>query len=911
MAFKPLYGILGTEDCDTSGDYLYTGDFLLIDGTVRLNPTIVYNEINEWGFYDIDWDYAVDFTLSTDLATAEWFTGDTYPTYLQEINYKDWGLGGGSVNWPVGYVSVIGREQVRDNFPSGTWDQSGEEHSIVCSALTGGEGWEDVDNAEGWNAEITFFIPVNTDINWYFLHGGHPNLGIYAAQGGSWALDFDDGTKRGRIWLDPWSAIFAPDAFDKSLYELDVTATGDAHPLYPLTTYSDWILSPRTIRITVKEDEAWITCNSGINGNAISGTISPTATGVFTTPNGDVYMGYYNPYIGYTSVSNLLTPNVSPLGYSQLGNLPTAPSSPGAPTPTAMQGGGAGMYRVVPPAVVTSGPGIYRVVPPNVVATPIGSYPYLGPTNPFPPNMRTPPNYNPPSQAEPTFGPEFKHQIHLPVANLGASSGTKSIGFYHSVEGERFEGKGNPASVLMIDTFNIKTGSTYHEGYSSIIFTGENTSYTPAFQPVIPVSEWGTARFLSIIPAASGTLEITAQWDDAGTWTDFGSALSITGEQESIDLSGIATNSDLTDKVRFKMEHTAVSPSGEPPRLDQIKVDFLQVTGEFDIVPNFGGSTGEYTVQLNWQDTPGSFAADQPVYFGTTLIDSGDVLNVDVNTKIITVPALAAGRYPVHVVGSDYWSVRPFTVIDSYSLGEEVGTDFNTGELELVFGNTRSPFRVHNAPPDHSVKLALMGSTPMDINVHMSLVNLSDQEPANLTGYGITDDHLYNGTTGDFDFDDAVDTEDVMISNRAAMWHSLDAPAPLFYKYLIGRDRFYVHVPSATGESDLEAIRSAISVSEEGGVSTSFQWDISARDVDYNDDALPSNIYSVVLYTSHISQNTMWVSYRGADRLSEYKESGTRREIINPVPLFDNKTGRMNFQVTPTAYGSYNVSVEI
>jgi len=277
-------------------------------------------------------------------------------------------------------------------------------------------------------------------------------------------------------------------------------------------------------------------------------------------------------------------------------------------------------------------------------------------------------------------------------------------------------------------------------------------------------------------------------------------------------------------------------------------------------------------------------------------------------------PAMNAGSYMVKVIGSTYWSVRPYSYVGSYDVeadGGGGGAVVPTGELEDVFGNCRSPFRVLNTPPGHAINLALVGAQRMKQEIHMALINLSDQEPANLTGYGVKEDALYNAVSGDFHYPDAVDTDEILISNRSAMWRGLSAPTPLFYKYLVGRDRYYVHVPTATGEDDLDTIRKAITLYEEGGAQTSVGWDISASTLDYNGDTLPSEVYSVVIYTAAIPNSTLWVAYRGSDRLNSYDGAGARRETVNPVPLFDDGDGRMNMKVSMTPQGSYNVDVEV
>ena len=86
---------------------------------------------------------------------------------------------------------------------------------------------------------------------------------------------------------------------------------------------------------------------------------------------------------------------------------------------------------------------------------------------------------------------------------------------------------------------------------------------------------------------------------------------------------------------------------------------------------------------------------------------------------------------------------------------------------------------------------------------------------------------------------------------------------------------------------------------------------IEVSNLDYEENTLPNGIYSVVLLVDRIPRNTIWVSYRAADRLSSYIDITTRREVVNAVSLFDKGTGRLSCRVTASASGSYDVDVEI
>ena len=865
MAFSPTYGSFSIEHCEVQSDFVVTGD-VTVDGTVRLTPDITWIPPDKWGMDSTDWDYVNTYSGAANFLN-DWVTGED-PTYVDYFKGTEtqWGYSQLS-NWPKGYISVIGRDQLADI----AYFTTGETHYVE----TTGDGWENVDNAGGWTAEFTFFIPQ--EIKPGAIHRLYPSLPYTAAQGGAWAIDFDDGTKKGRIWVDPFSALFTPDSFDTYRRNLwtGTPPTGEppAYSLYPSNYWLTYELSPRTLRLTVKGDEVWITVNTGVTGTVQS--VYPSTSGDYLNNVIGTSLGFV---VGMISASNSIGMSTGVV-YTNTDGSPLTLSGGSIPYP--------------PPGTPTG-------LPNGSVYGPNGATGwYSAPRGEVPPSWRDP--VDPPTQ---------KHTLHLESAGLAASDGTKKFGFYHSVTGENVANQGCAASVLLLDNFKVAVNEN-HEGIHKVEFSGEYTTFSPTLQPDLPVSYWSTASYFCEIPS-SGETYITPQYY-SGDWQDFGE-LYITSEEHQVDISGIPVFNDGTDKIRFKIRQVAAQPSGEPPRVDEIKVFYDPITGDFDLSPNYGSTAGGDTVTLTWQGPTGEFTGGQQVFVGDTEIAGANITDVDSEIKQIIMPAMNAGSYMVKVIGSTYWSVRPYSYVGSYDVeadGGGGGAVVPTGELEDVFGNCRSPFRVLNTPPGHAINLALVGAQRMKQEIHMALINLSDQEPANLTGYGVKEDALYNAVSGDFHYPDAVDTDEILISNRSAMWRGLSAPTPLFYKYLVGRDRYYVHVPTATGEDDLDTIRKAITLYEEGGAQTSVGWDISASTLDYNGDTLPSEVYSVVIYTAAIPNSTLWVAYRGSDRLNSYNGAGARRETVNPVPLFDDGDGRMNMKVSMTPQGSYNVDVEV
>jgi len=296
---------------------------------------------------------------------------------------------------------------------------------------------------------------------------------------------------------------------------------------------------------------------------------------------------------------------------------------------------------------------------------------------------------------------------------------------------------------------------------------------------------------------------------------------------------------------------------------------------------------------------------NEPVYIDGDLLHTTRVRHYSPERKLIMMPTHSVGQVPFRVGSATEYSYTPYTYVDGYHRA------LDTGDLEAGFGSMRSPFRILRMVPEHGIGLGYISATPLQVSVHMSLTDLSDYEAANRTGYGIDEGSLRNPTTGDFSFADAVDTDEFLVTNRAAMWRNNPSPKPLYYKYLVGRDRFYVSAPSAATTGDIGVIRDSIRVYEGNDTTASIAWDIAVSDVDYSGASLPARTYSLVLMTELIPSHTLWVEYQAVDRLNNFDTRFTKREIVNPVPIFGNGVGRMNKTSTLNTYGSYDVVVEV
>lgn len=293
----------------------------------------------------------------------------------------------------------------------------------------------------------------------------------------------------------------------------------------------------------------------------------------------------------------------------------------------------------------------------------------------------------------------------------------------------------------------------------------------------------------------------------------------------------------------------------------------------------------------------------EPVLVDHITLHADRVLHLSDTRKLVVMPANDRGKVPLQVGTGTLYGNTPYTYTESYNIA------LATGDLEAQFGSTRSPFRIVNTTPDHGVNIALISTPSITIGSNLSVTDLSGLEPSNRIGYGADEVFLYNSTTGDYSYTDSVNTREIRISNRVARYRDLTSPVPLYYKYLVGRDQYYLYAPQVASTGDIEIARGLLRVTGTDGSETDLIWDIDISSTDYNGDSLPSNVYSVVLYTSDILDDTAWVHYRGIYRLDKYSRIENRAEVINAVPLFHEGTGRLSYTTTLNSDSTYDITV--
>ena len=293
----------------------------------------------------------------------------------------------------------------------------------------------------------------------------------------------------------------------------------------------------------------------------------------------------------------------------------------------------------------------------------------------------------------------------------------------------------------------------------------------------------------------------------------------------------------------------------------------------------------------------------------------GDKLSYD---RVLPVhPNLAYVVMPEEIVGDKHFYVdfgsykvsshKPYKYTNSFNR-----TIMSSG-IAAVACETKSPFRILDTVPDGSVNLALINTPDLSAENNVSFIDLSDKEVLNISNhlhgqfslqdYVVTGNQIY--------YANQADTNDIVISNRSVVNRELDAPYPLFYKYLVGRGRYYFNRPGVEA-NNLDVIKSSINVTDEFGADIqqkNYPYDIEVSTVDYDNSVLPSGNFSIVLYTNKLflPNKTVFVKYNASDSANQYKLIPGKTEVVNPVPIFKLGTGQDTYSGQINSSGVYDL----
>lgn len=290
------------------------------------------------------------------------------------------------------------------------------------------------------------------------------------------------------------------------------------------------------------------------------------------------------------------------------------------------------------------------------------------------------------------------------------------------------------------------------------------------------------------------------------------------------------------------------------------------------------------------------------------------VLPVDNRKCYVVMPEGTAGEAQVSASfnGVTISAQQPYSYVESYDRTIDQST------IPTGIKRTVSPFRVLDTVPDGQINLAYLDTRDISPDTNIQTVDLSDLDSDNLSSYLRGEFIMSSPTTGTgaISYAGQLDTKDFNLSNRSAAWRSGTSPQPLFHKYLAGRGRYYVSVPGATVD-DVDMIRRSILVVDEAGQAygrEEFPWDIEVSDIDKNGNALPSNVFSVVIFTRlpYLAGETVFVNFRAADSLQSFLVQPGHREILNTVPIFKqaaDSTDRDTYSLELQSDATYTITI--
>lgn len=300
------------------------------------------------------------------------------------------------------------------------------------------------------------------------------------------------------------------------------------------------------------------------------------------------------------------------------------------------------------------------------------------------------------------------------------------------------------------------------------------------------------------------------------------------------------------------------------------------------------GALDQDTIEI-WR-LPGAIKGlpENDVFVNGVQLATDRVLPVDNRKCYVVMPEGTAGEAHISASfnGVTVSAQQPYNYIENYDRVIDQ-TSIPTGIQRTV-----SPFRILDTVPDGQVNLAYLDTRDISPDTNIQTIDLSDLDSDNLSNYLQGEFTMTSPATGvgTITYSGQLDTKDFNVSNRSAAWRSGTTPQPLFHKYLAGRGRYYVSAPGVE-ETDVDLIRRAILVVDESGQAfgrEEFPWDIEVSSLDKNGNALPANVYSVVIFTRfpYLENETAFVSFRAADSLQSFAVQPGHREIINTVPIF-------------------------
>lgn len=322
-----------------------------------------------------------------------------------------------------------------------------------------------------------------------------------------------------------------------------------------------------------------------------------------------------------------------------------------------------------------------------------------------------------------------------------------------------------------------------------------------------------------------------------------------------------------------------------------------------------GRYTGETGSWLAWDVA--KEAPQENVYINGVAIDTGRVRHIGIYDKEIVMPPMtdftATGSL-VRISVDTYAGRLSAKPLFQYAGARKVVID--TGDYELwtesrdKICKTKSPFRIGQQVPEAGVNLAFIQGPTFSTQNNLSIVSnagqVSDNHVSSLRAYDIHsaptgDVSTGSGANSNYYLTGEIDTDEVLITTWSMQRKDTDLAAPLFYKYKMGGDDFYLHQVGATGNiitgDYASMIRENINLTDQDGESVSideFPWDIRISKIRNDGFRLPNNVFNVELLTRdrYLPNRSLFVQYNGADPSNQWAQVKGLRECINVEPIW-------------------------
>ena len=340
--------------------------------------------------------------------------------------------------------------------------------------------------------------------------------------------------------------------------------------------------------------------------------------------------------------------------------------------------------------------------------------------------------------------------------------------------------------------------------------------------------------------------------------------------------------------------------------------------GNFDEFVWYAGDRDEDTFDsLSLRDVRRSTFDDWAIFVDREAV-TGERVNWYYPTRAyVRVPPHIPGNADIYVTGDGdiYRPGETYRYVRSYAV--DVEDDLAAAQA----CTTKSPFRIGHSVADGDVNLALLYTPPLSVDSHMSLVGMEDLEAANLAAYGQGEFVLTQADTGagNYTYSTVVDTNELLVSTKSVIRREFRQGRPLFFKYLIGRGRRYVYNQDAADTADANLIRAGLRIEDGNGRVVSlgdYPWDIEVSSTDIYGSTLPANAFSVVLYTEKrgVPGESIYVVYDALDARKGWGRDQGIREIINPVPIFEEVVAvdaSFQYSATLDETGVYSVEISL